>query len=238
MHRTKDGHNVTVSAKLQIIGGEDGIKHILETNRDITELKQVEEVLRESKERFRAAFENAAIGMVITSLDTRLLKVNSTFCQMVGFTEAELVGRSFMGITHPDDLAANCIGFKQIANDEKFTFRMVKRYIHKDGSVIWGDMNTTSVRDAQGKPLYVVTQIQNITERKQAEETLQVKQEELTAANEELQAQTEKMYTTYQELQSQAEEIREYAEAIDRAAKRRSSGQRSWMLLYPRSLRV
>ena len=112
------------------------------------------------------------MAMALTALDSTLLKVNSSFCRMLGFSESELVGRSFTEITHPDDLAANLVGTQQLASGEIFSFRMEKRYLRKDGAVIWADMSTASVRDAQGRPLYCVTHVQDITDRKQAEEAL------------------------------------------------------------------
>ncbi len=131
-----------------------------------------EESLRESEERFRTAFEMGAIAMCLTSLETKLLKVNSAFCRMLGFSEAELVGLSFTQITHPEDVAANLAGLQRIISGEIPSFRMEKRYICKDGRLIWADMSTAAVRDAQGRPSYIVTHIQDITERKRAEEAV------------------------------------------------------------------
>lgn len=140
--------------------------------RDVTERKRAEEALRESEERFRAAFEEGAVAMALTALDSTLLKVNSSFCRMLGYSESELVGRSFAEITHPDDRTVNLVGTQGLACDEISSFRMEKRYLRKDDAVIWADMSTASVRDAQGRPLYCVTHIQDVTDRKQAEEAL------------------------------------------------------------------
>jgi PAS domain S-box-containing protein len=146
---------------------------------DITERKQAEEALRESEERFRAAFEEGAVAMALTALDSTLLKVNSSFCRMFGFRDSELVGRSFTDITHPDDVAANLVGTRRLASGEISSFRMEKRYLRKDGTVIWGDMCTASVRDVNGRPLYCVTHVQDITDRKQAEGALRSLNERL-----------------------------------------------------------
>ena len=140
---------------------------------NLTAQKRAEEALRESEARFRAAFEQGAIAMSIATLDGRLLKVNPAYCTLFGYSEEELTSGSFYTITLPDDLAVNRAGIARIVNGEAFSFRMEKRYIHKDGSLIWGDMSTVAERDADGRPHYSVTHILDITERKQAEKALQ-----------------------------------------------------------------
>ena len=139
---------------------------------DITERRRAEAAVRESERLFRTAFENGAIGMALTAPDGRLLKVNSLFCRMLGFAEAELVGRSFAAITHPEDLEASLGGRQQLCQGEVSAFRLEKRYLRKDGTLIWGDMATAAVCDAPGQPRYFVTHIQDITERKLAQEKL------------------------------------------------------------------
>ncbi len=139
---------------------------------EVAERKQAEKSLRESEERFRTAFEKGSVAMALTALDSTLLKVNSRFCRMLGFSESELVGRSFTEITHPDDRAANLVGTRQLASGEISSFHMEKRYLRKDGTVLWAEMNTAAVPDAKGRPLYCVTHVQDITERKKAEEAL------------------------------------------------------------------
>jgi PAS domain S-box-containing protein len=155
-----------------LMGEKGEVRFVIGTGVDITERKHAEETLRESEERFRTAFEEGTVPMALTALDSTLLKVNSSFCRMLGFSESELVGRSFREITHPDDRAANLVGTQRLACGEISSFRMEKRYIRKDGAVLWADMSTASVRDANGRPLYCVTHVQDITDRKQAEETL------------------------------------------------------------------
>jgi PAS domain S-box-containing protein len=174
-HRTRDGRVFPVEIRANYVE-YDGRKYNCAFARDITERKRAEEALRESEERFRTAFEAGAVAMALTAMDTTLLKVNSSFCRMLGFSESELVGRSYTETTHPDDVAANLAGTRRLADGEISSFRMEKRYIRKDGAVVWADMNTASVPDAHGRPLYCVTHIQDITERKQAEEALREKE--------------------------------------------------------------
>lgn len=142
------------------------------TIQDITESKRVQEALRESDERFRSLFHKGAVPMAVTATDSRLIAINAAFCEMLGYTEAELAGLSFYEITHPDDHAANKVGIDAVVNGERESFRMEKRYITKDSRVIWVDMSTASVRDTSGKVLYIVTHAPEITERKKAEQEL------------------------------------------------------------------
>lgn len=168
-----DGSLRTLSGRGEIIFGADNQPvRLVGTAQDITEQKQAQAALRESEERFRAAFEEGAVAMALIALDSTLLKVNSSFCRMLGYSESELVGRSFAEITHPDDRTVNLVGTQGLACGEISSFRMEKRYLRKDDAVIWADMSTASVRDAQGRPLYCVTHIQDVTDRKQAEEAL------------------------------------------------------------------
>ncbi|MCE5201843.1 MAG: PAS domain S-box protein, partial [Synergistaceae bacterium] len=155
-----------------IIDGEGRVTRLAVFANDITEHKKAKEALRESEERFRSAFDKGAIPMTLAALDSRLLFVNAAFSKMLGYSEAELAEMSFFKITHPDDIAANQAGLAPVIRGEKDSFRMEKRYIRKDSRIIWADMSTSSVRDANGKPLYYVTYVQDTTERKLAEQAL------------------------------------------------------------------
>ena len=147
-------------------------KLIIGVARDVTERKQAETALHESEERFRIAFDGNAVAMALTAPDGKLLRVNEAFCRMMGYSEQELSRLSFYEFTHPDDIAVNRAGLQRMIDGERPSFHMEKRYIRKSGEVIWGDMNTTLVRDADGQPQYMVTHVQNITESKRAEEDL------------------------------------------------------------------
>jgi len=142
------------------------------TFKDITERKRVEESLRESEERFRSAFDFTAIGMSLTAPDGRFIKVNRSLCEMLGYSEQELLNLSFQDITHPDDLQTCLAGLhKMLAGPSSAgSFQVEKRYIHKHGHTVWAFLSTTLLRDTQGQPLYFVSQMQDITARKRAEE--------------------------------------------------------------------
>lgn len=121
---------------------------------------------------FRNAFEYAAIGMVLSDLDGRCLAANRAFCQMVGYTAAELQHLQFSALTHPDDLARNLEAGRAMIAGVTPTFTIEKRYIHKDGHAIWTLLSASAVRDRDGLPLYIISQIQDITEQKAAEDAL------------------------------------------------------------------
>jgi len=147
------------------------------TQRDITERKRAEEALRESEERFRSAFESAAIGMALVRLDGSWLEVNRPFAGIVGYSRQEMAGMAFQDITHPDDLEADLENMRRLVAGEIHSYQMEKRYIHKDGRVVWVLLSASLVRDARGKPLYGIGQVQDITQRKQAEEELRQSEE-------------------------------------------------------------
>jgi PAS domain S-box-containing protein len=131
-----------------------------------------EEKLRESEERFHAAFDYAAIGMAIVSLEGRWLQVNRSLCEMVGYSESELLATTFQEITHPDDLETDLSYVRQMLAGEIPYYHLEKRYIHKQGHVVWILLSVSLVRDSEGNPWYFVSQIQDITERKLAEYAL------------------------------------------------------------------
>jgi PAS domain S-box-containing protein len=127
--------------------------------------------LRESEERFRNAFDYAAIGMGLVALDGRWIKVNHTLCQIVGYTEAELRSRTFLELMHGEDWPHHSGYVKRLLAAEIGSFQMEARYFHRSGSTVWILLSVSVLRDGQEKPLYYNAQIQDITERKLAEET-------------------------------------------------------------------
>ena len=134
---------------------------------DITDRVRRDDALLESEARFRNAFDSAAIGMAIVSLEGRLQQVNPPLCNMLGYAEAELMERSFQDITHPDDLEADLDHVNQVLRGEIRSYQMEKRYFHKDGRVVWALLSVSLVRGLDGTPLHFVSQIEDISARKE-----------------------------------------------------------------------
>ena len=135
--------------------------------------QQVEAALERSEERFRSAFDFAAIGMALVGLDGRCLQVNRSLCTLFGYTEAELLTKSFQELTHPADLDGNLHYFQQALAGEIEAYQLEKRYIHQQGHTVWVLLTASLLRDADGNPLHFVSQLQDITRRKLAEQALQ-----------------------------------------------------------------
>jgi PAS domain S-box-containing protein len=140
---------------------------------DITERRQLEERLRESEQRFRSLFELAAAGMAQVGLSGQWLLINQKLCDIVGYTHEELLGRTFQHITYPADLERDLVQMRRLLEGEIQTYSLEKRYIRKDGSLVWINLTVSLVRDSSGKPAYFVSVIEDISERKQVEEERQ-----------------------------------------------------------------
>ncbi|AWN75757.1 sensor domain-containing diguanylate cyclase [Legionella anisa] len=138
----------------------------------IDKLIEINASLEESESRFRSAFNSAAIGMAIVSLEGRWLKVNESLCQIVGYSEKELLETDFQSITYPDDLDLDLNYVRQLLAGNIRFYHMEKRYFHKNGSVIWILLSGSLIRDSENKPLYFIAQIQNIDAQKRAEQEL------------------------------------------------------------------
>jgi PAS domain S-box-containing protein len=154
-----------------------GADEVLVMVRDITDRKQAEVALLESEARFQQAFQYAAIGMALVALDGRWLQVNHSLCEIVGYSEQELLNTNFQAITHPEDLNSDLEHLQKILAGETRFYQKEKRYIHKQGHIVWGLLNVSLVQNTQGQPLHFVSQIQDITERKWSESALQQSEE-------------------------------------------------------------
>ncbi|HEY7136045.1 MAG TPA: EAL domain-containing protein [Acidimicrobiia bacterium] len=145
--------------------------HVI-TVRDVTERRQTALALAEAQERFRAAFEQAPIGMVLTTTAGLILRANYAIARMIGYTAEELVGMTMLDLTHPDDLEVSESEIQRIRFGSHDGYRLEKRYVHRDGRVVWAATSVSIVRDEAGAALYAIGQIEDITERKAIGERL------------------------------------------------------------------
>lgn len=139
------------------------------TSIDITQLKQVEQALRESEERFRTMFDQAAVGIAQVDLDGRFLQVNPALCEITGYSYEELMQLDFQAITHPHDIEMDWIHARRVLAKEIKSYSLEKRYIRKDNSIVWVNLTSTAVWDSEGNAKYGFGIIEDISERKQAE---------------------------------------------------------------------
>jgi PAS domain S-box-containing protein len=142
----------------------------IEVVRDITERKEMEEKLRESEERFRRIFEDGPLGMLIADPDFKILKVNRAVCEMLGYAEANLTGRSIGEITHAEDIEKSASLSKQLLHGDIPLYQLEKRYVKKNGDLLWVNLTVAAIRGQKGKVLYALGMVENISRRKLAEQ--------------------------------------------------------------------
>lgn len=168
-HRRKNGQVIDIDASVYFRATPEG-GYFFAFMRDISERKRAENALRESEMRFRLLFEHAPIGIAMTDVDGHFLQVNQAFCGMLGYSEAELTSKTFMEVTHPDDISANLALFRQAKENVIPSYQTIKRYLHREGHVLWGNLTSSLIRDQSGKPLYSLGMVENVTERIDAEQ--------------------------------------------------------------------
>lgn len=172
-HLVPDGSLIWVDFSLTPFRDEHGtVVLLIPEGRDITERKRNEEALREQEERFRSAFEDAPIGMALVAPCGRLLRVNRSLGELLGYSKAELLTISYQALTHPDDLASDVEYQHQLVEGSLRTYQVEKRYLHKQGHPVHSLLAVSLVRDAAGQPLYFVAQVKDISQRKAAEAAL------------------------------------------------------------------
>jgi PAS domain S-box-containing protein len=150
---------------------------------EVTDQVLARKRLEEEQARFRATFENAAVGIAHVGLDGRWLLVNQRLCDLLGYPREELLRKTFQDITHPDDLEADLEQAKRLASAEIESYKLEKRYLRRDGSIVWGRLTGSLQRRPSGEPDYFIAVIMDIDERKKMEGALLEAKEAAEAAN-------------------------------------------------------
>jgi len=121
----------------------------------------------------QSSFENATVGMLLVGLDAKLITVNPAFARMLGYSAEQLQASNFLSVTHPDDVPLSRKAMQSLLDGKQTACRFEKRYLHREGRVVWADVNTVLMRDEKGAPSHLLTNVQNITNQKLAERALQ-----------------------------------------------------------------
>lgn len=174
----RTGERVWIAWSNRPIVNEQGqLVAVFSVGTNITPQKQAEAELRVSEARFRALFEQAAVGIVQADLTGAYQRVNAAFCQFCGYSEAELLGMRFQDLTIEEDLAVSVALGNQLLTGEVPAITLEKRFRHKQGQIKWASTTVSLVRHGDGTPAYTIAVITDLTERKQMEETLQRQKE-------------------------------------------------------------
>ncbi|QIN78174.1 PAS domain S-box protein [Rubrobacter marinus] len=182
----RDGGVVWVRDESVVLRDEEGRLHRRQGYLlDVTERRAAERALSEAEGRFRGAFEDAPIGMALVTLpdqssprlDRRYLRVNRALCEILGYGEEELLGKTSSDVTHPDDLEKSRAYAQRAVRDGEHKYSLEKRYVRADGEVVWVLLNVSLVRDGDGSPSHCISQFLDVTERRRAEEALRESEE-------------------------------------------------------------
>lgn len=179
--RTKaDGTKITVASRWTLQhDDQDKPVAILEISNDISDRKRSEIALAQSAQRFRATFEQAAVGMAQATVEGKFLLVNQKLCEILGYSREELVEKRFQQITWPGDLASEQELLRQLLAGKIENFSLEKRYIRNDGELVWANLTVSLLREQNGTQ-FLMAVVEDIRERKQAEESLRLRAEELS----------------------------------------------------------
>jgi PAS domain S-box-containing protein len=145
------------------------------------ERKRAEDALRESEQRFRAVFESTALAIGLSDLEGYIVQSNRPFQELVGYTGEELTNLRFADITYADDSGQNADYFKQLVEGKRTHYNMEKRYVRKDGTIVWVNLLVSLLRDARGRPVYSIAMVQDVTERRLAQDEIRRQVDRLAA---------------------------------------------------------
>ncbi len=167
------GKTHILATKLSYFENASGEKFWVGIGREISQQKEMELTMLECQERFLDIIDQAAVGIAQLSLDGQFLWTNSGFGKIVGYADSELLQMSFQDLTYAEDVGPSLELFQALINGLIPKFSKEKRYVHKDGSVVWGNTTVSLARNSEGKPKYFVVVLTDISERKRAEQALQ-----------------------------------------------------------------
>lgn len=169
----KDGHLVETHLAASLVRKPDGsVDYVVTVVEDLSERKQAQTNLAESEARFEGIFEQAAVGIALVAPDGRWLRVNSRLCSIVGYTQEELLAKTFQDITHPDDLETDLDQVRRMCAREIDTYSLEKRYYCKNGGIVWINLTVSMVRKNDGTPNYFISVVEDISARKAVEQSL------------------------------------------------------------------
>ncbi|MHA2027236.1 MAG: PAS domain S-box protein [Candidatus Thorarchaeota archaeon] len=174
----KNGKQIWVNLTVTCVRSTSGdVEYVVGMAKDTTERKLTEEELRETQERFQVLFKHAPFGAALVNMEGHPIMSNLALHEMLGYTEDEFSNMKFTDFTHPDDVDTDLNFFEELVAGERDFYQMEKRYIHKDGQLIWGSLGVSLVRDSEKRPKYVIGMVENITDRKNAEDSLKDREE-------------------------------------------------------------
>jgi diguanylate cyclase (GGDEF)-like protein/PAS domain S-box-containing protein len=168
-----DGHVVWNLTSVSLIrDSKENPSHFICLHQDITERKKAEEALRQSEEQFRTIFEDAPIGVALVGLDGRRLSVNRAMCEILGYSQEELLGEAYIDVVHPDDREMSAEHLRRALEGGPESYTLERRYVHAGGHAVWNLTSVSVIRDSEGNPSHLVCLHQDITDRKKLEEKL------------------------------------------------------------------
>jgi PAS domain S-box-containing protein len=168
--RHRDGHAISVLYNASVYHDSEGrVLGVFAAARDVTQIRQAQQALRESQERLSATIEHAPVGIDDMSVNGDIIQVNSRMCQITGYTAGELESMRIWDLIQPDDIEADVAGMRRLLTGQIDTHSMERRYVRKDGGVVWAEVNRAAVREPSGSPKLVVEVVRDITAQRQAE---------------------------------------------------------------------
>ncbi|SBT09058.1 putative Multi-sensor signal transduction histidine kinase [Candidatus Accumulibacter aalborgensis] len=203
VHVAKDGRRIDVSLTVSPIRNKEGqIIGGSQIARDITRRNMAEATLKESESLLRAVFDHAAVGIAQVSTTGRFLQINQEYCRIIAYSRDEALsqGLTFQQITFPEDLPTDLENINALLDGSSDRYALEKRYVRKDGGIVWASLSVYLLRNDSGAPLYLISAAQDITRRKQAETERRSALEQLTRSNSTLIALNEKLEQTQGQL--------------------------------------